>query len=247
MKNTFNFSFLLVLFLVSTASFSQEQETKPQKTSVNNEISFEVLQVINGVYQLTYERYIWNNFSASLSLGYKGKEGLIKLSGIDTEQLKTDEVFYTGYQIAPEVRYYLKSTSKNNLDGFYFGAYLKYSNYKSNLEGTYVSTDNINYGLKFDMELDVTSVGLMLGYKLAVTKHLNIDFLIAGPGSGRYNFQIKNEEDLPEEFYDDLNDALEDYSILDFINSDFRFSDVNRKSKFSAFSFRYGIAVGYTF
>jgi hypothetical protein len=247
MKNTIKFSFLLILVLISTASFSQVKEDTPQIESVKNEISFEFLGLINGVYQLSYERYIWNNFSASLSLGYKGKEGLLKLSGIDTDQIKTGDVYYTGYQIAPEIRYYLKSTSKNNLDGFYFGIYLKYSNYKSNLDGSYISKENINYDLEFDMELDVTSVGFLLGYKLPVTKHLNIDFLIAGPGSGSYNFQIKNEKDLPEEFYTDLNDALEDYSVFDLINSDFRFSDVNAKTKFSALSFRYGIAVGYTF
>ncbi|PWI29588.1 hypothetical protein DI383_10210 [Flavobacteriaceae bacterium LYZ1037] len=171
----------------------------------------------------------------------------MKLSGIDTDQIKTGEVFYTGYQIAPEIRYYLKNTSNNNLTGFYFGLYLKYSNYKSSLSGAYINDEGTNYDLEFDMKLDITSVGFMLGYKLPVTKRLNIDFMIAGPGSGNYNFQIKNKKDLPEEFYDDLNEALEEYNILDFINSDFRFSEVNNKSKFSAFSFRYGIAVGYTF
>ena len=48
-------------------------------------------------------------------------------------------------------------------------------------------------------------------------------------------------------FYENLNDALEEYSILDFINGDFRFSNIDSRSKFSAFSFRYGIALGYTF
>lgn len=87
----------------------------------------------------------------------------------------------------------------------------------------------------------------MFGYKLPISKHFNIDFMIAGPGTGHYNFKLENEKDLPDEFYDDLNTTLEKYSLLDFINSDFRFSDVNRRSKFSALSFRYGIAIGYTF
>ncbi|HLV40169.1 DUF3575 domain-containing protein [Xanthomarina sp.] len=246
MKNR-NLLLVLTLVLISSMVYSQKIEYANQENPVKNEVSFEILQVLNGVYQLSYERHLWDNFSGALALGYKGKEGIVKLSGIDTDQLKTDEVFYTGYQIAPEIRYYLKSTSKNNLDGFYFGAYLKYSNYKSNLSGSYIDDNGINYALEFDMKLDITSVGLMLGYKLAVTKHLNIDFMIAGPGSGNYNFEIDNKKDLPDEFYRDLNKALENYSILDFINSDFRFSQVDDKSKFTAFSFRYGIAVGYTF
>ncbi|WP_158635171.1 DUF3575 domain-containing protein [Formosa maritima] len=247
MRHTIKPLFLAVFFLISTNSFAQEEVSQSEKRIVKNEISFEVLQLINGVYQLSYERYVWNNFSAALAIGYKGKEGIIKLSGIDNDQIKTGDVYYTGYQIAPEIRYYLKKTSNNNLNGFYFGLYLKFSDYKSTLSGTYIDDLGVNYDMEFDMKLDVTSVGFMLGYKLPVTKRFNIDFMIAGPGSGNYNFQIKNKKDLPEEFYDDLNDALEEYSILDFINSDFRFSDVNNKSKFSAFSFRYGIAVGYTF
>ena len=247
MKNLFRPLFLLTLFLMSSNISSQDLDTQPEKKLVKNEVSFEVLQLINGVYQLSYERYVWNNFSATLALGYKGKEGLVKLSGIDADQIKTGEVYYTGYQIAPEIRYYLKNTSKNNLDGFYLGLYLKFSDYKSSLSGTYINDEGVNYDLEFDMKLDITSVGLLIGYKLPVTKHLNIDFMIAGPGSGNYNFEINNKKDLPEEFYEDLNEALEEYNILDFINSDFRFSDVNNKSKFSAFSFRYGIAVGYTF
>ncbi|WP_417854652.1 hypothetical protein [Xanthomarina gelatinilytica] len=117
--------------MLSSSLFSQELENSKSRKLVKNEISFEVLQVINGVYQLSYERYIWNNFTGSLAFGYKGKEGLIKHSGIDKERLKTDEVFYSGYQIAPEIRYYLKNTSNNNLNGFYLGLYYKYSNYKS--------------------------------------------------------------------------------------------------------------------
>ncbi|MCX7548074.1 DUF3575 domain-containing protein [Xanthomarina sp. F1114] len=236
------------MVFISSMAYSQETDHTPENSLVKNEISFEVLQVLNGVYQLSYERYIWNNFTGTLGVGYKGKEGLIKLSGIDRERIKTDEVFYSGFQIAPEIRYYLKNTSNGNyLNGFYMGLYLKYSNYKSELNGIYIARDNTPYDLEFDMKLNISSVGFMVGYKLPITKHLNIDFMIAGPGTGNYNFEFINKKDLPEEFYDDFNDALEEYSILDFINSDFRFSEVNNRSKFSAFSFRYGIAIGYTF
>ncbi|MFV0572879.1 MAG: DUF3575 domain-containing protein [Xanthomarina gelatinilytica] len=248
MKKIYKLSVIsITLLLLSSSLFCQELENSNSRKLVKNEISFEVLQVINGVYQLSYERYIWNRFTGSLAFGYKGKEGLIKLSGIDKERLKTDEVFYSGYQIAPEIRYYLKNTSNNNLNGFYLGLYYKYSNYKSELNGTYFTEAGTPYDLQFDMKMNISSLGFLIGYKLPVTKHINIDFMIAGPGAGNYNFELVNKKDLPEEFYEDFNEALEQYSILDFINSDFRFSEVNSRSKFSAFSFRYGIAVGYTF
>ena len=247
MKNSLPFILLLTLF--SQFGYSQDLDLAKEKnfTTYKNEVSFDALQVINGVYQFGYERYIWNNITATLSLGYKGKEGIVKFSGLNGEKIKTGNVFYTGYQIVPEVRYYLKSTANQTMAGFYFGAYLKYSDYESDLNGTYINSDNVSYDLKFNFKVDVTSVGFMIGYKLPVSKHFNIDFIIAGPGSGFYNFKITNDKDLPDEFYDDLNKELEDYSILDLINSDFKFSQVNNNSNFTAFSFRYGISVGYTF
>lgn len=239
---------VLLMMLLSSMAYSQKTDYTQQENLVKNEISFEVLQVLNGVYQLSYERYIWNNFTGALGIGYKGKEGLIKLSGIDRERIKTDEIFYSGYQIAPEIRYYLKSTSNGQLlNGFYMGLYYKYSNYSSELNGDYISRSGTPYDLEFDMKLSISSVGFMIGYKLPISKHLNIDFMIAGPGAGNYNFQFINKKDLPQEFYEDFNEALEQYSILDFLNSDFRFSEIDNRSKFSTFSFRYGIAIGYTF
>ncbi|MHA7944324.1 DUF3575 domain-containing protein [Formosa sp. 3Alg 14/1] len=236
---------ILLLFVV-TLGYSQKGNPD-FNTNYKNEVSLELPQLINGVYQLSYERYIWNNFTATLGLAYKGKEGLVKISGLDGNKVKTDEIFYTGYQIVPEVRYYLRQTSKKMLTGFYLGAYFKYSMYKSQVEGTYNNSSNQLYDFEFDTSVSIASAGLMVGYKLPISKHFTIDFMIAGPGSGHYKFKFKNEKDLPNEFYDDFNEALENYSILDFINSDFRLSEVNRRSQFSAFSFRYGIALGYTF
>ncbi len=247
------FYFALFFSLITNSAFSQEIETQEEdKRIVKNEISFEALQLINGVYQISYERYVWKNFSAALAFGYKGKEGLVKFSGLDYNgpnggRLLTNDIFYTGFQIIPEIRYYLKNTSSNNLNGFYLGLYFKFSQYKSDLKGGYIASDNTPYDVEFEAKLNIASTGLMIGYKLPITKRLNIDFIIAGPGTGNYNFKIINKKDLPDEFYENLNDALEKYSILDFINGDFRFSKIDSRSKFSAFSFRYGIALGYTF
>ncbi|PWI29587.1 hypothetical protein DI383_10205 [Flavobacteriaceae bacterium LYZ1037] len=68
MKNTLTYFVLPLLLLTTTFSFGQEIETQAEKRVVKNEISFEVLQLINGVYQLSYERYVWNNFSAAIAI-----------------------------------------------------------------------------------------------------------------------------------------------------------------------------------
>ncbi|MBP1841175.1 DUF3575 domain-containing protein [Formosa algae] len=247
MKTAFYFLITLGLCCYNLQAQDVNYDTNTMYPNYKNEISFEIPQVINGVYQFSYERYIWKNISANLGVGYKGKEGLVKISGLNGDYIKTDEIFYTGFQIIPEIRYYIKNTARKPLTGFYFGAYLKYSNYNSDFDGDYISREGEHYTFEFDMSATVSSVGLMFGYKLPISKHFNIDFMIAGPGTGHYKFKFKNEKDLPDAFYDHLNTALEDYTLLDLINSDFKFSKVNRSSKFSALSFRYGIAIGYIF
>jgi hypothetical protein len=186
--------------------------------------------------------------SVNFGVGYKTEEGLIVLSGIDTDQLKTNNITYSGYKIVPEFRYYLnESVNGAMLSGFYFGGYLKYSDYKSDLVGTFINSEGESFNIAYQADIAITSVGLMVGYKLPIGKHFFVDFLIAGPGSGSYRFNLDNTIPPPDEFYDVLNQALENYSIFDLINADFQFNDRNLRSNFSVFSFRYGISVGYSF
>jgi hypothetical protein len=239
--------FLLVIlaYVFSWLTFSQEKTTpKIEK----NQISFYATDAINGLYTLSYERAFGKHMSVNFGVGYKTEEGLIVLSGIDTDQLKTNNITYSGYKIVPEFRYYLnESVNGAMLSGFYFGAYLKYSDFKSDLIGTFINSEGESFDIAYQADIAITSVGLMVGYKLPIAKHFFVDFLIAGPGSGSYKFNLDNTIPPPDEFYDVLNQALENYSIFDLINADFQFNNRNLRSNFSVFSFRYGISVGYSF
>ena len=235
--------FLIILFTVSIVNGQELDEITESK----NEIGIELSDLIDGSLQLKYERLLGKHFSVSLGLAYKGDNGLISLSGLDTEKIKTGEITYSGLKIIPELRYYINKTGRYDMDGFYVGAYLKYSNFQSDLNGTYINDALESFIIEFDADINVTSIGFMVGYKLPVSKRLTIDFLIAGPGSGSYKFSFVNKKDLPDEFYEDFNMALEQYSLFDFLDGDFRFKDTHNKSKFNMFSFRYGISLGYSF
>ena len=238
------FLFILIICLFSSVVHSQGlDETKELK----NELAIEVSDFLDGALQLRYERLLGEHISVSFGMGYKGDNGLISLSGLDTEKIKTSDITYSGLKLIPEVRYYLNKNGQNGMDGFYFGAYLKYSNYQSDLEGTYINDALEPFPIEFDADIKVTSIGLMVGYKLPVSKKFFIDFLIAGPGRGFYDFSFVNKKDLPDEFYEDFNMALENYSLFDLLDGDFRFKSINKNSKFNIFSFRYGISFGYSF
>ena len=189
------------------------QDNPIQEDLRKNEIGFELLDVIDGAYQFSYERSVWDNFSFVLGVGFKTEDGLVNLSGIDRDKIQTSDLTYNGFKIIPEVRYYIKKTQMNSMDGFYIGLYFKYAKFKSDLDGTYFPDGQDNPDtqatIEFDATLKSTAIGLMLGYKLPITKRFTIDFMIAGPGSGRYNISLVNKQDLPDQFYEDLNEIYE--------------------------------------
>ncbi|WP_034062494.1 DUF3575 domain-containing protein [Lacinutrix jangbogonensis] len=234
-----------IILLVTIKIAAQEKATEVNQ--FKNQIGIEISDIIDGTIQLKYERLLGKHISVGLGIGIKDEEGIIKLSGLDREQLKTGDIAYSGFKVIPEIRYYLNRTQQYAMDGFYFGVYLKYSNFNSDLDGTYSNDVGDNFTIAFDADIKVTSVGFMVGYKWAISKRFAIDFLIAGPGVGTYNFSLKNTQGLPDEFYDDFNDALDQYSLFDLLDGDFRFKATDEKSKFILPSFRYGISLNYSF
>ena len=237
----------LLIAVSLVVSFFISAQNEDLRDDRKNEIGVSVSDLINGAFQVQYERMVGEHISVGMGIGYKGDEGLIRLSGLDTDQLKTGDITYSGFKFIPAVKYYLNSTTRYSMDGFYFGGFLKYSNYSSDLNGTYIDSNNDSYIVQFDADFNITSVGFMIGYKLPISQRMSIDFLIAGPGVGFHNYELTNKADLPEEFYEDLNEALDQYSFFDFINGDFRFSDTNGKTNFSVGALRYGISLGYSF
>ena len=248
MKKSIKLVFLFLLMsnlLIAQDANEDTQTPKPHSFDYNNEVAFEILGLIDGQFLFSYERAIGENFSVKLGVGFKTEDGLIKLSGIDRPNLTSDELTYDGFKVIPEVRYYINKSQNRKLDGFYFGAYLKHSNFKNDFNSVWTDSNDIQYDVVFNAKYTVNSVGLMIGYKLPIGKHFVLDFLIAGPGAGSYNFKLKNSQDLPQEFYDDLNEALEDY--FESIDIDFDLSSVDEKLDFTFPSFRYGISLGYQF
>ena len=237
-------TFLLLFSLYLLPVFSQEL---PEYKQFKNEIGLTFSDLINNSYLFTYERAVGEHISVGLGLGYKGEEGLIKLSGLDTDQLKTNDLTYSGIKILPEFRYYINAKDNNMLSGFYFGAYMKFVNYKSDLLGTFIDSEAIEYDLSFEGKVSVSSFGLMVGYKLPLSKRLHMNFLIAGPGAGFYNFDLKNVIEPPQEFYEALNTALENYSLFDLLGADFEFNETRLKADLALPAFRYGMGISYSF
>ena len=235
---------LFAFFLISASAYGQTDDS--EAPLFKNEVKLVVSDLLNGSYMFGYERAIGKHIGVALDVGYKSKDGLITLSGLDTDLIKTDELSYDGFKIIPEFRYYVKERTSGMPTGFYFGAYITYIKYTSDLKGIYTN-ENGTYNFQYDATVNTNSIGLMVGYKLALSKHFNLDFLIAGPGAGSYRVKLKEIVPAPPEFWFDLNEALESISLADLIDADFDFAPSNNSDSLVLPSFRYAITLGYSF
>ncbi len=88
---------LLIGFLLgSTPIMAQNDSDAPL---FKNEVKLVVSDLINGSYMFGYERAIGKHIGVALNVGYKSKDGLLQLSGLDTDLIKTDDLSYDGFKI----------------------------------------------------------------------------------------------------------------------------------------------------
>ena len=238
---------LLVVALLTTHSMNS-QLASGNDMEQKNHIMLNPFALIFGTVQVQYERALNDDTSLGLSVGAKTSSGIFDTPGLNTFNVVTNDLSFSGIQIAPEFRWYLQETQRSHT-GFFLGAYYRYQNYKHDLIGTYTSSITLE-----DTPLDIrttvitNSVGLEVGYKLPIKKHFYIDFLIAGPGIGFNKVTIQDKQPLPLEFYavDAALAIIEEYEALDALGTDIKFNEKG-EATFTLPAFHYGIRIGYSF
>ena len=198
-----------------------------------------------GSVQLNYERAIFNDVSFGLAVGLKSSSGLFEITEIDFNRFNSENLNFSGIKLIPEIRWYFQD-KKKGLTGIYAGAYYRYQNYSADLKGTYTSVEDEVSNILIDTNLKSSTIGLELGYKWQFRNGIYIDLLFAGPGWSSNTFTLTEIEPVPEAFYDDLTDALNDIGIIDFVDPDFEVNG-NQKTKIALPAWRYGIKIGYAF
>ncbi|WP_298311304.1 DUF3575 domain-containing protein [uncultured Aquimarina sp.] len=210
-----------------------------------NHINIDPLLPIFGTVQLQYERAISDKMSIGISVGLKTGSGILKISGINRDRISIDELSFKGIKILPEFRWYTQKSS-NGLSGFYLGVYTKYQNFTDEISGIYTDSNQIDSTIEVDTNIITFAGGLEIGYKLMIWKRFFIDFLIAGPGVSTNRIELVEKQPIPDEFYDDVSDALSEYAFFDGLNLDFRING-NQDTNIVLPAFRYGIKLGYSF
>ena len=87
---------LLCTSIILLAALSIHGQELEKAKETKNEIGIMLTDILNGTIQLKYERLLGDHISVSLGIGYKGNDGILNLSGLDTDQIKTADINYKG-------------------------------------------------------------------------------------------------------------------------------------------------------
>jgi len=214
----------------------------------NNFIGTDPFLPLFGTVAINYERAILPRMSLGIGFGQKLSSGILEISGIDNERLKTSDLSFEGIRILPEFRWYMSKSDKG-LTGFYVGVYYKYQTNNCAVSSIY-TPDNVPAtpaNVNFDLRIRTHSAGLQLGYKLFAYKKFYADFLFAGIGLSRSELETEIESDVPEGYFDELSSGVKRFFILKGIKPKLVNRDDQLQATFTALSLRYGIKIGIGF
>jgi hypothetical protein len=214
----------------------------------NNFIGTDPFLPLFGTVAINYERAILPRMSVGIGFGQKLSSGILEVSGIDNERLKTSNLSFEGIRILPEFRWYI-SKSDEGLTGFYVGVYYKYQTNNTAVSSTY-TPDNVPSNpanIDFDLRIKTHSAGLQLGYKLFAYKKFYADFLFAGIGLSRSELETEIKSDVPDGYFDELSGGVKRFFILKVLKPKLVNRDDQLQGTFTSLALRYGIKVGIGF
>ncbi|MCE2847508.1 MAG: DUF3575 domain-containing protein [Sphingobacteriales bacterium] len=229
-------SFLIMLSVLLTQHVAAQ----------NNFIGTDPFLPVFGTVSVNYERAILPRMSLGIGFGQKFSSGILEISGIDKERLKTDDLSFQGIRIVPEFRWYLSKTEKG-LTGFYVGLYYKYQTNSCDVASTYTPENGSATDVDVDLDIRTNSVGLEMGYKLLVHKKFYADFLIAGVGLAKSELNAEAQSEVPDGYFDELSGEIKRFFVLKGFKPDMLNQDDKIKADFTLPSLRYGIKLGISF
>jgi len=267
--NTHYIYYVLVVLIVSSIGLSGQDTQQPANSASTSEGSkkkentyfkpnyqHKNIGKINSValgfsnLSLFYERAFYPRITASLGAGYKFNGKPASLYKNDNFDIDVNMSEITGFGIAGEVRYYIKTCENNIPAGFYASLYSKYTNYNSTTKFDFTPSSGADELAEADLKLREWGVGLQLGYQLPILDRFVIDFMFFGP---RYSF-LKLTGNLTHPVSDEFKSELEDYinDVIDRLGSSERFNlkDASSNSitgRMQLPNFRFGLSLGYSF
>lgn len=245
---------------IATNSLAQ---TSAQATTNTNDYEQINLVKLNAgalllkTFSIQYERAI--SRKSSLALGFRAtpKSSLPFKSTLesiidDDETWRNVRNLETGsFAITPEFRYYL---GKEQLSGFYFAPFVRYSHYTAEMPFIYDITDPTTSTvvaqdvMPLSGSMNTYTAGIMIGAQWRLSKKFYLDWWILGPNFGASKGKIDGAKNLSPFEQRDLREQLAD---LDIPLTDYTYevTDTGAKMDFDGgwAGVRAGLAVGFRF
>lgn len=212
----------------------------------NNYVGTDPFLPLFGTVSVNYERAILPRMSMGIGYGQKLSSGILEISGIDKQRLKTDDISFQGIRIVPEFRWYL-SKSDQGLTGFYVGLYYKYQTNSCNFASTYKPDSAAATDVDVDLDIRTHSAGFEVGYKLLIRKMFYADFLIAGIGLAKSELNAEAQSEVPNGYFDDLSAEIKRFFVLKGFRPDVLNQNNKVQADFTLPSLRYGVKLGVRF
>jgi Protein of unknown function (DUF3575) len=212
---------LLALFFSASFMLNAQRSDSTKAPGRNNILKINLSALLVKNISVQYERKISKRSSVALNarllpfgnVPLKSRlEKIIDDPSVDLNNLKLGNI-----GITPEYRMYVGK--KGALHGFYFGPFISFNNYKTDLPITY--DDDTRTGI-FSGKLKAYTFGLQLGAQWKLGKSVYLDWWILGPNYGTGSGDLVLATSLTSTEQDELKQELEDLkndAPLDIIKS----------------------------
>jgi hypothetical protein len=213
--------------------------------NVTNRLIFGSKSIIFG-----YERVLNNRRTFTINVGQTGFPTLniINSDSVKANTLRDEE----GFHISGDYRFYLAKENKYNAPrGVYIGPYFSYNYFSKDHLWTLTSASGGTKDVTSSTSMNISTLGIELGYQFVLWNRLSLDMILAGPGVAAYRLEANLGTNLSEEdrvkFFEKLNEALTEkfpgYSVA--VNE----GEFKRKGSTNTTSlgYRYIIQLGFRF
>lgn len=252
---------MIFLLLISVAGFSfqpgmGQQENKDslwkqsKKNTIRYNLSSPFLYGFDKSIILGYERLINTRQSFSVNVG---TVALPKITGIETDSFTFNkDLKNTGYNFSVDYRFYLAKENKFVAPrGIYIGPWYSFNRFLRDNKWDYKLASGSKNSATTNMEMNVHSLGVELGYQFVFWDRLAVDLVMIGPGMGFYKVNATFDSNLSTEEREQLQQALSDVLENKFPGMNFVFDnkqlDANGALNTTSLGFRYIIHIGYRF
>ncbi|MBL7857540.1 MAG: DUF3575 domain-containing protein [Cyclobacteriaceae bacterium] len=248
MKKILVFAFAAGI-LLSHESLAQQDSTKHTKTKKNViKVNLTATALYVDAPLIEYERVLNRNQSMSLQLGYVTLPFGSSSGGVKYQS----DIKKSGFTGTVDYRFYLPRENKDPAPhGVYLAPFFSHYLFTNERNLDIASSSGSVEAMVLNSRLNLSSVGVELGYQFVLGKRWTIDCILFGPSYTHYNVKMQLTGNLPQ---DEIDENVEEilYALAqrypfvgDLLEDDI--AESSGKINTWNLGFRYSIHLGFRF